>query len=394
MKTKSAPVIVGSIYKPPHANNTCFIDALEEVLLHPSTNQCRIILTGDINIDWLKDTPDKTKLINLLTNFKMSQVIHGTTHIGLTSESCIDLMIAQTQLPIICKGIIFNPMHNGISWHNFTYISIKTEPIRAQRTLVYKRNFKNLDEEKFAHAAAEKLSNLNLIDNTSTDDAATELETKINALVDTDAPFKRIRVRATRKPWITNELIELISAKNRLFTNVHNNTNEWAYFKEFRNYVLSRIRQAKKQYYNAMINDSKHNNKWTVINVLTNKHKPTKHIQEIQTAGRTVTTAIDIANALNEFFSCIGATINNDLRQTNNINPLATVALDQNHNGFKFQPITTIDVTNILKTLPNKKKGGIAQVPSFIYKIIGPYIIEPLTVLINKIMYRKYGKKP
>ena len=88
-----------------------------------------------------------------------------------------------------------------------------------------------------------------------------------------------------------------------------------------------------------------------------------------------------------EFFSCIGATINNDLRQTNNVNPLATAALDQNHNGFKFQPITTIDVTNILKTLPNKKKGGIAQVPSFIYKIIGPYIIEPLTVLINKIMY-------
>ena len=145
--------------------------------------------------------------------------------------------------------------------------------------------------------------------------------------------------------------------------------------------------KAKKQYYNAMINDSKPNNKWTVINALTNKHKPTKRIQEMQTAGRTVTTAIDIANAHNEFFSCIGATINNDLRQTNNINPLATAALDQNHNGFKFQPITTIDVTNILKTLPTKKKGAIAQVPSFIYKIIGPYIIEPLTVLINKIMY-------
>ena len=173
----------------------------------------------------------------------MSQVIHGTTHIGLTSETCIDLMIAQTQLPIICKGMIFNPMHNEISWHNFTYISIKTEPIRAPRTLVYKRNFKNLDEEKFAHAAEEKLSNLNLIDNTSTDDAATELETKINALVDTHAPFKRIRVRATRKPWITNELI---SAKNRLFKNARNNTNEWAYFKEFRNYVLSRIRQSQK----------------------------------------------------------------------------------------------------------------------------------------------------
>ena len=42
------------------------------------------------------------------------------------------------------------------------------------------------------------------------------------------------------------------------------------------------------------------------------------------------------------------------------------------------------DITKSLTSLPNNKKGGIRQIPSFIYKLLTPLIKEPLTTLINK----------
>ena len=137
-------------------------------------------------------------------------------------------------------------MHNGITWHNFTYISINISSFRAPRKLIRKLNFHKFNE------------------------IAVNLETKINT---------QIHVRPTRKPWITNELIKLILHRNRLFKKTRNNANNWTSYKEFRNYVLSRIRQTKKQYYSQIINAGKPGDKWAVLNTLTNKHKTTNNIK-------------------------------------------------------------------------------------------------------------------
>ena len=134
--TKTKSVIIGNIYKPPHANHARFINSLEEILLHPSTSQYNIILTGDYNINWYHNTREKNNLIQLITNLDMMQVINGTTHVGLSQESCIDLIFAQNKLSTCSHGIIFNHMHNGIIWHNFTYISIKTSPNRAPSKII------------------------------------------------------------------------------------------------------------------------------------------------------------------------------------------------------------------------------------------------------------------
>ena len=37
--------------------------------------------------------------------------------------------------------------------------------------------------------------------------------------------------------------------------------------------------------------------------------------------------------------------------------------------------------------MPNNKKGGVTQIPKLIYKTLVPYILKPLTTLINKIIY-------
>ena len=61
--------IIGTIYKPPRANNTQFISSLKEIFLHPTTNQYDIILMGDYNINCRARTSDQIKFENLLANF-------------------------------------------------------------------------------------------------------------------------------------------------------------------------------------------------------------------------------------------------------------------------------------------------------------------------------------
>ena len=171
-------------------------------------------------INFLSDTPDKTKLTALLAAFDMSQIIHGTTH-----ESCIDLVFTNNQLRLHSHGIIFSPMHNGITWHNFTYICINIAQFRAPRKVIQERNFQKFNEINFLKEAGETLKDISPLNNQSVNEMAINLETKINTPVNTHAPFKRIRVRPTRKPLITNELIKLISRKNRLFNKTRNDAN-------------------------------------------------------------------------------------------------------------------------------------------------------------------------
>ena len=51
LKTQNKPLIIGTVYKPPRANNARFISSLEEIFPHPTTNQYDIILMGDYNIN-------------------------------------------------------------------------------------------------------------------------------------------------------------------------------------------------------------------------------------------------------------------------------------------------------------------------------------------------------
>jgi hypothetical protein len=224
--------------------------------------------------------------------------------------------------------------------------------------------------------------------NDSVDTIADNLENSITNLVDKHAPFKQTRVRPTRKRWITTELMKAISCKNRMFARASRSTNQddWNTFKSYRNRVKRLIENAKKSHFHEQITNSDFNpitNTWKVINELNNKSKCKQDIKEIKVDNVSYTKPIDIANQMNTFFSTIGSNINNELKcsSTNNIDSHRL-----NIHGFKLQPITQDLIYRLLNSLPNQKKGGVCQIPTFMYKLIAPYIVRSLTLLINKII--------
>ena len=153
IKSPGKTLVIGTIYKPPDVNNVIFLQNMEDLLLHPLVSDNDIIITSDFNIDWRTNSPTKLKLCDITTAFDLQQNINGSTHIGLTNESCIDLVFTRTNLKIINHGIIFNSMHRGITWHNFTYIDIDITPSKSPRQLILKRNTRNFDAERYVHEA-------------------------------------------------------------------------------------------------------------------------------------------------------------------------------------------------------------------------------------------------
>jgi hypothetical protein len=85
-----------------------------------------------------------------------------------------------------------------------------------------------------------------------------------------------------------------------------------------------------------------------------------------------------IGNALNDYFSSIGYKLNKTLNTDNQNFPFTP-----NPNGFSFREVDVCRVSHILGKLNNKKKGGVDQIPAFIYKILEPLILSPLTHIIN-----------
>ena len=83
IKTPDITLIIGTIYKPPDVNNVIFLQNMEDLLLHPIVSQNDVIITGDVNIDWMKKSPAKEKLCEITAAFYLQQNINGSTHIGL-----------------------------------------------------------------------------------------------------------------------------------------------------------------------------------------------------------------------------------------------------------------------------------------------------------------------
>ena len=391
IKTKSKQhIIIGSIYRPPKANNvSSFFESLEAALTHRSLKTSSIVLLGDYNINWFSDNTKKTQINDIMTPLNIEQIIYGSTNINPNGScSCIDLIFKSACLPAHKSGILYSDMHGGKIWHNFTYTSINTTPQRMPRKIIKTRNFSHFNYNAFLSDATGAFT---LIDHLNCDvnELTTTLEYTITNLVDKHAPFKQLRVRDTRKEWLTNDLLKHIAMKNRAFKDAKNYNNRTSLacsnYIQARNNVTRLTRAAKQTYYQTLIHELRQKNGWEVINKLTCKNKNKIETQELTcpVTHNTLTDSDDVANCFNTFFSNIGSEINNELAK---YSPPSIEPWQFNRLGFKFSAVTHRDVHSTLASLQNKKRGGICEIPTFVYKILSPYITPILVSIINKII--------
>jgi hypothetical protein len=119
-------------------------------------------------------------------------------------------------------------------------------------------------------------------------------------------------------------------------------------------------------------------------------------IDFLNTDDQKLTSAHDICNTLNEYFSTTGLKLNQSLL-TKNMHAGRKSNYINQPDGFSFAEVDSSVVAKTLTSLKNNKNGGLNQIPAFIYKILEPLILAPLTYVINlsitKCVFLTAGKR-
>jgi len=160
-------------------------------------------ILGDININLLPNPLESNslRLIDILNNYQLSQLINQPTRVTPTSKSLIDLFITNDKDKISSYGIY--PL--TISDHFLIYGIRKATLKKGEPKIITTRNLKNFSEEQFINdiqrsqwPEISKCTNVN--------EAWDCWKTVFTAVLEKHAPTRKIRVRNRQSPWINKNI--------------------------------------------------------------------------------------------------------------------------------------------------------------------------------------------
>jgi hypothetical protein len=382
------PLIVASVYLTPDSTKSLFLNNLSSLLASPALQGKNVIITGDFNINWNITSANKTLIENTLLSFGLHQHSVGVTFIShLGNESLLDHNYVSKDLTVQqCKILTCD---RQVSDHYATYLVVNNfQPERLPRKIIQTRSFHNLNAQTF-HESASKLPLLSLVNDKSLSlhERVLKFESHINYLLELHLPLNKIRVRGPKKPWLTKDLLRLISIKNKYYKKIYQRVpvtaNQIQYYRKFKNYVLSQIRKSKKTYYSNKISESTQSF-FRCLRHFTGKNKNQTHIECLKYNGSTLSSEADIAHAMNQFFTNIPGKITPGPSDSPISPGLDLPHTENNNTHLKFHRVSCETVHQQILKLSPHKRGGIEEVPAFVYQIISDLIALPISILINE----------
>jgi len=124
-------------------------------------------------------------------------------------------------------------------------------------------------------------------------------------------PVKKVTIRTNDAPWVNEEIRLIISEKNIIHKKARrtNKEDDWANFRRFRNKVIDKIRQRKRDYIEEI--DSKVSNKnnfytkdwWKLVqSFLSKKGMQPNEIPSLESNGHIYYSNKEKADLFNNFF--------------------------------------------------------------------------------------------
>lgn len=364
----------------------------EQLLSSKILNNKSIIL-GDFNIDWDGQSTCKDNFETLMSLYHFQQLIKKPTRVFKNSRSIIDLIFTNTPSMVVNSEVI----ENDISDHFAIACKVSCQLPKLSHSFVNKRDYTKFNEtEFFEHAKYVSFHHAESMQ--CAHKAAEFLENKIETVVDQFAPFKSKNILSQNPHyWRSSYISKLVKLKKKAFHEFIRKGSDktsiyWEDYKSIRNKAANAIAYAKKKAMGNILHDNALSN-WHKIKFFKGSNKMTNNdIQELEVEGLKITEDQEIANKLNSYFSGIGTELNEAAKQTKNqlLTSANTISchdalpvLNLDHDEFGFAEVTICDVSKTLNSLKSRKVGGLNQIPAFIYKILEPLILNPLTHIIN-----------
>ena len=378
--------IISSIYRPPSSTNEVF-KKIEELIKLIDDESKELYIFGDLNCNMLQLNLSTTKkLQEILELYQLTQLIDSPTRITNSSQSLLDVAITSTPERIISSGVV----HLGISDHSLIYAIRKLNTranIKAQgHNFLEFRNFKNFVAARFL----DDLHDIPWEDiryKRNIDDMWKLWKTYFLGVLDKHAPksVKRLRKKANI-PWINADVKAKLFKRDFLKRKAikTNKEEDWLLFKSSRNAANIALRHSKKEYYTKKFSNNKQNPKktWRTINDVLGRNRKHTTINEIKFPGKTVTSADELVEVFNDYFSNIGPRLADSVPNDDNVSFRQFVAQQSNAN-FSFRPVSVTLVYNLLVKLSTSKATGMDNIAAKVLQMAASAVAPSLTEIFN-----------
>ena len=216
------------------------------------------------------------------------------------------------------------------------------------------------------------------IDELNADNSIKINSEKVNVLLDTFAPLKKInkcKLKFKSKPWITLCLQKSISVKNKLLTNFINKKDPilkeefHTNYKKYRNLLSTLMKKSKQAYYDKYFerNWSNIKNIWKEIKSLFSLKTVASSVPTVLSLDNddTITNPCDITNTFNNYFASIAETKNKSIKYSHK--HFSDYLSNESSGTIFLQPTDKDEIANIMSRLNSNKASG---PNSILYRIL------------------------
>ena len=146
-RTKTKPLFICSVYKPPNSRVDNFIDELDKSLTKLPEN-AEIVLLGDFNVDYQsRRSVDGSRLHTFARANSFEQIIASPTRITEKTQSTIGLIFLNNSCRVTASGVV----SLSLSDHSLIFCVLKAGIPKSSgnhRNINY-RSYKNYDKRQF-----------------------------------------------------------------------------------------------------------------------------------------------------------------------------------------------------------------------------------------------------
>ena len=373
---KAKSFIIGVIYRPPDTSKYLaknFTMLLNEMLTKVNDESKEMIITGDVNVNYLDNKCNK-EFKNTLHLFGFKQLISKPTRITQTTSTLIDIIA--TNKPNLISNTEVIP--TSIGDHEMIACTRKINNTKYEPKTITCRDYKNYDANALRNelnsvdwSAVCKISNVNL--------AWQRMKEILTTIFDKHAPRVEKKVKGKPSPWLTDEIKSTMNERNKLLRRYRKYKKEidFTEYKVKRNQVNILIRKEKSSYHKNLLHDNHHtpNKFWSTI-------------KKIYPSKSTVTSckkSADVtSNGFRDYFINAPQKIKEQTIKLCNLIWRKPLCIDEKCKvQFKFEHVSKVETESLLKKLKTKKSSGIDDLPARLLKDAASIISAPLSSIIN-----------
>ena len=365
-------ILLGTVYRPPRQNLKLFVNQLDDIFsfTFPTVDYC--LLMGDVNIDLFN-------LNNLLTDsmnaYNMAQIIDDATRVTHSTESLLDPIFVSSREEVSHSGT--SDIH--YSDHKLVFCDLIVHVTKFRQKMVKIRDFKNFNLNNFLSDLL-NISWHRFYYFTDIDEKVKFFTDNIINIFDYHAPLRTLRVSKPKAPWMTDVIKLMMRQRDsalRKFKNTKNQ-DDYARYKQLRNFVLASIRREKKNYFTFMFNQNEKMG-W----------RPLKGIGVSSKSQIEIPPELNKPSEINNYFSSFVNNITNNC--VNSIGYYSSNTF-KNEINFSFKLLTVADIEQIINSI----KSDVAGSDSISLRMLSyclPSMLSQLCHIINCCLERGYFPK-